>query len=57
MYGQYIVLGIYYLFGLSYFIFKDYKYAKNIMDNKTYISLNNENHILDNLIDEQNAFQ
>jgi hypothetical protein len=53
---QYIILGIYYLIGISFFIFKDYKYAKKYSfdnQNQSYISLTNENRILDRLIDNQ----
>ena len=53
---QYIILGIYYFLGIVFFIFKDYKHARQISldnENQTYISLNNENRILDRLIDNQ----
>ena len=53
---QYIILGIYYFLGIVFFIFKDYKNARKISfenESQTYISLNNENRILDRLIDNQ----
>ena len=53
---QYIILGIYYFLGIVFFIFKDYKHALKISlenESQTYISLNNENRILDRLIDNQ----
>ena len=59
MYFQYIVLGIYYFIGILYFLVKDFRHAKlEINENKTYISLNNENRILDKLIDNNiNMFE
>jgi hypothetical protein len=53
---QYIILGIYYFIGIVFFIFKDYNYARKVStenQNQTYISLSNENRILDRLIDNQ----
>ncbi len=55
MYYQYIVLGIYYFIGIMFFLIKDYRHAKlQLNESNNYISLNNENRILDKLIDSNN---
>ncbi len=58
MYFQYIILGVYYLLGISFFMYKDYKHARKYSlenENQSYISLNNQNNILDRLIDNHNG--
>lgn len=49
MYYSYIILGIYYLFGISYFIYKDYNFAKINQKNKI-IDID-QNELFDKLID------
>lgn len=49
MYYLYIILGVYYLFGISYFIYKDYNYAKN-NKNKNIINID-QDELFDKLIE------
>ncbi len=56
MYYQYIILGVYYFIGMMFFLITDYKHARKLStenESHTYISLNNQNRILDRLIDNQ----
>ena len=48
MFYSYIGLGIYYFFGISYFIYKDYNYAK--LNKKKIKILDFDNELFDKLI-------